>query len=452
MPSLDPNVGYMLSHILISAAVMFLLPAAYSLNVNSTLQNVSKRGIVVCAGNDMVDKVLMMLYQLKVFWKTSLGLSVVHCDEFDLKVQAAIASIFPTVLFTNVCDPRLKSILGMKRKHALKKLRGFFCKVAAVIKSPFIETMVMDLDVLWLNSPELLFVAESYVDTGALFFRDRIVFEEAINLPFQKKLMNLFERQMNITINIRTSNDILYATNNNSLFWWPFAHRNLSRSLEHYQESSIVLIDRFRHAETLHVLRSLVSTFSIGWGEKEIFWVAATIAKKRFSFERFLCGGYGDCGFIMHFDPRQRETSDPFFINAEYLLDGMRYVGEFIQAEVTDPVLITDNLSDEDPWKKIAKKGCTCPHTSCRKTMDYLSRLVLHVQWVTLIQALLRKNRTCVPVSVGELRLVNQMADRILDPSLCYFTGCPSVHPMLVTHGIEQKDLMANTICIPFRF
>ena len=442
--------------VLLRAAVILTFPTPYSSNVNTISLNVTKRGIVVCAGagNDMLDKVLVMIYQLKVFWKTSLGLSIIHCDEFNLKAEATVASMFPAVSFTNICDPRLKFVLGMRRKYALKKLRGFFCKVAAVIESPFVETMIMDLDVLWLNSPDLLFEAEGYIDTGALFFRDRIIFEEAFDLPFQKTLMNLFEHQMNITINIRTSNEILYATNNNSMFWWPFIHKKFSRSLEHYQESSIVLIDRFRHAETLRVLLSLLPIFSIGWGEKEIFWIAATIAKKRFAFERFLCGGYGDCGFIMHFDPRQISGEpDPFFLNAEYLLEGMHYIGEFLQTEVTNPILVTDNLrlSDEDPWKRVTKKGCSCPHTSCRKSMDYLSRLILHMQWVTLIQARLRKNHTCVPVSVGVLRMVNQMAKSILVPNLCYFTGCPSVLPMLITHGVEQINSKTNTVCIPFQ-
>ena len=439
------------------AAIIFSIRRAFSSNVNTLHRNVSKRGIVICAGagNDMFDRVLTMLYQLKVFWKTTLGLCIIHCDEFDNKTKATIASIFPTILFTNVCHPSLQIIMGMKRTYAMKKLRGFFCKVAAVIESPFTETMIMDLDVLWLNSPDILFETESYVDTGALFFRDRIIFEEAAELPFQKSLLNLFEQQMHITINIRTSKDILYATNNNSFFWWPFANVKFARSLEHYQESSIVLIDRVRHAETVRVLLALLPTFSIGWGDKEIFWVAATIAKKRFAFEKFLCGGYGDCGFVMHFDPRQKgEKADPFFINAEHLMEGMHYVGEFLQTEVTNPVLVSDNLyfSDEDPWKRIVKKGCTCPHTSCRKPMGYLSRLVLHMQWVMMIQSLLRTNHTCVPVSVEVLGMVNDMAERILDPRFCYFTGCPSIFPIHTARVVEQTNLSPRTICVPFRF
>jgi hypothetical protein len=49
----------------------------------------------------------------------------------------------------------------------------------------------------------------------------------------------------------------------------------------------------------------LIPDFRIGYGDKEIYWLAATIAREPFSFEPFLCGTYGDCGLMMHYDPSQ---------------------------------------------------------------------------------------------------------------------------------------------------
>jgi len=48
---------------------------------------------------------------------------------------------------------------------------------------------------------------------------------------------------------------------------------------------------------------------SKGYGDKEIYWLAATASNERFSFEPHMAGALGDCGALVHFDPTTKHKS-----------------------------------------------------------------------------------------------------------------------------------------------
>ena len=52
----------------------------------------------------------------------------------------------------------------------------------------------------------------------------------------------------------------------------------------------------------------MLAGFDIGYGDKEMYWIATTAAQEPFAFEPYLAGALGDCGAIVHFDPRVSET------------------------------------------------------------------------------------------------------------------------------------------------
>jgi hypothetical protein len=87
--------------------------------------------------------------------------------------------------------------------------------------SPFRETILIDADALFIQNPEILFDHPGYIDSGALFFQDRIVgmtdkhpwFEKAMPEPISDKMKQ---------------NRMLIAS------------RNL-------QESGVVVVDKPRH-------------------------------------------------------------------------------------------------------------------------------------------------------------------------------------------------------------
>lgn len=93
--------------------------------------NWSRRGIVLCASNSMIPYIHRMIYQLQHTWNSSLPISIAHCSEISHKNQLKI-SLFGTCVRTlDICKKSNDSLIfGMNPRDGLKRLRGFFCKVA----------------------------------------------------------------------------------------------------------------------------------------------------------------------------------------------------------------------------------------------------------------------------------------------------------------------------------
>jgi hypothetical protein len=159
----------------------------------------------------------------------------------------------------------------MEKTKAEKRLKSWFCKSAALIISPFNETMVVDLDVIFFKKPDLLFESSAYRRTHSLFFRDRIAFQakraRKDEVIYQDIIKNYILSKSNIS-NINSSIAKEYSNMNGySFFWKNIANENEDALLD-FQDSSIILLDSRWHQKTLEVLEELLPEFSIGWGDK----------------------------------------------------------------------------------------------------------------------------------------------------------------------------------------
>jgi hypothetical protein len=92
--------------------------------------------------------------------------------------------------------------------------------------------------------------------------------------------------------------------------------------------------------------------------QKEIYWIAATIAGDPFSFEPYFAGTYGDCGEVLHFDPDVR--GDPFFINGQFISEGVRFEGMGLQAVMSRPVAALPDMPLPEMGDRDEKTGGNC--------------------------------------------------------------------------------------------
>jgi hypothetical protein len=51
-------------------------------------------------------------------------------------------------------------------------------------------------------------------------------------------------------------------------------------------------------------MRHALPSFGLGYGDKELFWITTTAAQESFDFEPHQAGSLGDCGPMIHYDPR----------------------------------------------------------------------------------------------------------------------------------------------------
>jgi len=91
-------------------------------------------------------------------WKSKVPIVVAHCDELSKESLKKLGAIYQ-VFVMNICNSKQPAL-------KLKKVRGFFCKPVALWKSPFQDSLMFDLDVIWFKSPELLFNSRLFNSSG----------------------------------------------------------------------------------------------------------------------------------------------------------------------------------------------------------------------------------------------------------------------------------------------
>jgi hypothetical protein len=394
----------------------------------------------MCAGNHMIGEAVQMIWQLRYKWQATSKIAVAHCGEIDVENQEFIRLVDPTVQIVDLCAS--SPVLGMSLDTARRRLRGFMCKVAAVVLSPFTETLLLDLDVVWFKHPENLFNSRIYTDSGALFFRDRVYPSSPQRVTDYNYLQKMFVDKG--FPQDRESVQAL-ASSNGFSFYWRYVHSLLPgekpfQQVGELQDSSVVLIDRSRNELLLSTMAELLPNFDFGYGDKELFWVAATLARSNFTFEPFLAAQYADCyGVILHYDPDDvgnPSQASPLYVNAEYMVEtDLTTVGEFLSTHMTPPVLVTADMQlafTLDTWpegKHRGDEGCTCQSFGCIPVPPDVNTHMLYAEWVTLSKRLAREgpSEDCVRVYLDSRDTANEAFTQFVRPQDCFVVGCPQL-------------------------
>jgi hypothetical protein len=435
--------------------------ANHSINVI----NPRKMGYVVCAGNKHRIDVMRMIYTLRHVWRTFLPLIVTHCNELDADFRQTLISSDPFVHVMNLCADSAFSadnkLFGMERHVAEKKLRGFFCKVAALIKSPLLETMLLDLDTIWFRNPEKLFNSRAYLKNKSLFFRDRLYNYEIHGgriMPDEILDMLSVERGKGYHVDI-SANDKrkLFLDNGVNMYFANVYDPNFYPQYNEHQDSSTVIIDKQQHPKLMNRLEEWLGGFALGYGDKEMFWVAATLVNESYSWEPFLAGQYGDCmGLIIQFDPDDAYLKNPghgmpMYMNAEYMVEArLKVVGDFMQYVMTKPILATQAIRNRSTIGHMRSfdmpfeySGCTCATYDCLPLKKHVNFHVLLAQWIviSLRQSKKGPETDCIPIYVKHIETMNKIFQEKIDQlrKVCPLIGCPYL-PMLSYNQTVQDD------------
>lgn len=134
-------------------------------------------------------------------------------------------------------------------------LKGWAGKPFAILLSSFREAIFIDADAMFLANPEILFEDPGYEETGSLFFKDRLMFPESKRKWLQQILPKPMSRKVRA-----------------SRFW--------TGESGHYQESGVVVVDKWRHFMALLFItrmngpdrdgdkdKGIVGTYDMVYGE-----------------------------------------------------------------------------------------------------------------------------------------------------------------------------------------
>ncbi|GAB7354226.1 hypothetical protein MBLNU459_g4768t3 [Dothideomycetes sp. NU459] len=146
------------------------------------------------------------------------------------------------------------------------ELKGWASKAFALLMSSFREVIYLDADALFFVNPETLFDDPGYVETGALFFMDRVYAPESRKQWLRDVLPKPISKKAQT-----------------SRFW-------TGRSREQ-QESGALVVDKWRHFVSMLTITRLngpdrddnpntgdKGVYSLFYGDKETFWLGFELA------------------------------------------------------------------------------------------------------------------------------------------------------------------------------
>lgn len=157
------------------------------------------KGIVFTVGNGQVSYILTSIITLRKLG-CNLPIEVMYQGDNDLnptmrqKIEA----------YSGVVTRNLERMIHTGNGW---KFEGFDMKPFAMLVSSFREVIVVDADVGFLQNPETMFLDDGYVETGTLFFYDRIHSQDekrtewlytAMPQPFSERL----EQKLNLSSEI----------------------------------------------------------------------------------------------------------------------------------------------------------------------------------------------------------------------------------------------------------
>jgi alpha 1,3-mannosyltransferase len=168
------------------------------------------------------------------------------------------------------------------------ELEGWAGKSFAAFLSSFREVILLDADVLFFQNPEKLFEEPGYVETGALFFRDRTwapndkrdFMRRILPTPISKKAMEAR--------------------------WW-------KGETNEFQEAGVVVVDKWRHFMSVFLTTRLngpdrkdsdagPGTYSLWYGDKESWWISFELAGD--TDYHFHEGLVGNLGTVTNIEPK----------------------------------------------------------------------------------------------------------------------------------------------------
>jgi hypothetical protein len=172
----------------------------------------------------------------------------------------------------------------------------------ALIHTKLDEVIAMDADAVLMVDPASLFDTFQYHDTGTLFLWDKLIdYWPAWYPQYDKTWMYRFllefdnSRFTSIPLDTRTIDFI--NKKQRALF---VAERAVT---QHTMDSSLLVMDRRRHARTLAVLEELTvaqgaNVYQHTYGDKETYWMAALLAGSSMSFNDWAVGHWSHPSYV----------------------------------------------------------------------------------------------------------------------------------------------------------
>ncbi|TMW58391.1 hypothetical protein Poli38472_009950 [Pythium oligandrum] len=327
-----------------------------------SLRTTQPRGIVM----PLFDKIALLGFSLILELRAmhvDLPIEIPHCGDLDPHLQRKLQENDPHVRIYNLCEEALaysvrdndwRKLFCRTMHECHVRFRGFDIKLMALLLSRFDEVMMLDADVLFFANPMRLWESPKYLETGTLFFHDRISCDrEFLATPRRSNEVDMTHLQKYLTSfdakpfkKFATVPRPLATSKPSRNFTLPFSpseflvtSHSWNGRAGHQADSSVMLWDKKRQQRATAILASFITLNGIGrppsYGDKEFYFIACEMAESNYAFSDFGVGAIGLdardkdkegksvlCGDALHYMPDEMGVTDPplFYINSDRIM------------------------------------------------------------------------------------------------------------------------------------
>ncbi|KXN74551.1 glycosyltransferase family 71 protein [Conidiobolus coronatus NRRL 28638] len=281
------------------------------------------RAIVIGVSNNYVTMVSTLIRAIRDIHNSEIPIYLNYIGEDDLspKNRKYLSNISTGVTTIDITKHLNNDIL---------KLEGWSVKAFSLLATPAEQVVLMDADVLFLQSPDKLFEQPEYIKTGALFYHDRTFWHpqpEDIEWALSFILPDTYT-DYNPT-NVERMKEGKYPIPSRLI-----KSRYLTAESHNEQDSGVVLINKRKHfISTLAICalnnkleRDLV-TYTKVHGDKETFWLGFEMVNSEYTWAPYLPGAIGD-GTLSYYEeapdvlePLEHEyNSKPYYLHSTQML------------------------------------------------------------------------------------------------------------------------------------
>jgi len=226
------------------------------------------RGIVMAVGSQDFRYACHSVLSIRTVLQSDLPIQIVYAGEKDLP------SASREILGSLATGIEFLDILTVFDDNSMQLEKNWAIKPFAALASKFEQVILLDADSVFLQSPNQLFSHSGYVDTGALFFHDRLLWQGAF--PDRHKW---WKREMKN----KTPSPMLLK----SRVW--------TEGYAEEADSGVVVLDKRRtpiFTALLHVCWQNTkavreeTTYKMTYGDKESWWFGLELCDVPYTFEK----------------------------------------------------------------------------------------------------------------------------------------------------------------------
>jgi len=241
------------------------------------------KAIIICAGNKQLQYLKNLIYSIRVIHSSSIPIRVTFQDDNDLSIQSQneLSSFLPDGIPAYLEFINLSKVFNLSADTVNLKA-GWNLKPFGLLAVPETEIISLDVDIILLQSPDKIFEMKGYQETGAYFCHDRMF----LNLNGFYDPSSL-AKALRPNLSSRAENIIHYT--------------NKDYTLEHIQESGLVVIDKSRRILGVLGICLLLGREDIrryaqayySYGDKEFYWIGFETVDEPYSYSRYYPGVFG---------------------------------------------------------------------------------------------------------------------------------------------------------------